>query len=394
MTVPVLNKFLRIAAYGKLFVTLSLITLNAILSPAQNPQLQTQSQRGIENESEKVFDFDLDRFINAADDLGEIGSNIRTLENYKKDQLELYSDCLNFKSRFLRTPKPIIENELKSGIQRVEKLIEDFHKTKSEEKYNVLQEEYNNLIRLNLVPAANTYGRRPGSGSENMNDELLMKFIDSIEEVFRVYLKSELPSNLFVHYYDDNDYLNGQSKSVDRFELYVTLIERNISSIQNADITSFNTENLKAYKSFDDNLTKLINDTKGLISKIDGVIAKLKEQKKALNRDINEWGIITGLPWFCATVIILFLITVFSKRISFINNGKDSNQDSQEHLSKVLLEVITVLLLTLTILILGLSNILKENVLGTLIGGIAGYILNRTRFQSKASPNTAPKQDS
>src|SRR5262249_27786272 len=62
--------------------------------------------------------------------------------------------------------------------------------------------------------------------------------------------------------------------------------------------------------------------------------------------------------------------------------------------SGILVEIITVLLLTMSVLILGLANRIQGEVLGTLLGGISGYVLNRFRDKKsgETSPEPAPKQ--
>lgn len=105
-------------------------------------------------------------------------------------------------------------------------------------------------------------------------------------------------------------------------------------------------------------------------------ILKAKEDKDiSINHEAIKWG----LPLFCITVIILFYGAFFYRKLSFKSSSTNTDIENKDHeqITKVLLEVITVLLLTMTVLILGLSGILKENVLGTLLGGIAGYILNK-----------------
>jgi hypothetical protein len=114
---------------------------------------------------------------------------------------------------------------------------------------------------------------------------------------------------------------------------------------------------------------RLLNEAKQLEINIEELYKRLEE--KEIN--INSLAIYWGLPAFCITVIVLFVITFLYR------NNSIKDQQNDQVISKVLLEIITVLLLTLTVLILGLSRILSENVLGTLIGGIAGYILNRTK---------------
>ncbi len=57
--------------------------------------------------------------------------------------------------------------------------------------------------------------------------------------------------------------------------------------------------------------------------------------------------------------------------------------------SGIVLDLITVFLLTTTTLMLGLSDRLNSEVLGTLLGGISGYVLGRGT-QAMRPANAAP----
>jgi hypothetical protein len=104
---------------------------------------------------------------------------------------------------------------------------------------------------------------------------------------------------------------------------------------------------------------------------------KLKKVNLALDkgkRDINQDAIRLGLPLFCLTVLLLYFIPFFANR--FLKGTTDfSILDIFK--SGLLSEIITVLLLTMTILILGLANVMQGEILGTLLGGISAYVLNR-----------------
>ena len=99
-------------------------------------------------------------------------------------------------------------------------------------------------------------------------------------------------------------------------------------------------------------------------------------------RDINSLAIKVGLPAFCITILLLFLGPAWIRRKSTNPDG-DTTGNGQS----VLLEISTVLLLTMSILILGLSGKINGDVLGTLIGGISGYVLNRMR-NAPSAPET------
>lgn len=146
--------------------------------------------------------------------------------------------------------------------------------------------------------------------------------------------------------------------------------------------------------------TDEIGNNKGKKENLEKDIKAKREEKLAIlasmgaKDQINKLAIQLGLPLFCMTVVLLFIGPYLSKKINK-NATEEENRDSNEHISKVMLEVITVLLITMTILILGLAKILEPNVLGTLLGAIAGYILNRNRTDinpTTPAPGLPPKK--
>lgn len=96
-------------------------------------------------------------------------------------------------------------------------------------------------------------------------------------------------------------------------------------------------------------------------------ITKIIEEQEN-KKSIDKLAIILGLPAFCITILLLNLTP------KLINK---TNPDDKTKIDTESLEISTVLLLTMSILILGLSKMLTGEVLGTLIGGISGYVLNR-----------------
>lgn len=115
-------------------------------------------------------------------------------------------------------------------------------------------------------------------------------------------------------------------------------------------------------------------------------IRELNKKIEEVDITINHRAINIGLPWFCVTVILLFVIAFIYQKMQIAKNAAGGTADN--FITSILLEVITVLLITLTILILGLARILTENVLGTLLGGIAGYVLNRTKTGAASGTRT------
>jgi len=117
---------------------------------------------------------------------------------------------------------------------------------------------------------------------------------------------------------------------------------------------------------------------------LEGVETDLTAQAQS----IDKLAIKLGLPLFCGTVVLLFAIPFVARRLTSGAGPVDAIFSSG-----VIIEINTVLLLTMTILILGLAGKMQNEVLGTLLGGIAGYVLNRvgdrTRYQRTGDEKTS-----
>lgn len=150
-----------------------------------------------------------------------------------------------------------------------------------------------------------------------------------------------------------------------------------------------NTFTLNFIKDIKDKLTaaidKEISDTKSNFASAENDLKTLKKNKRTLSEkldeenQIDELAIKVGLPLFCLTILLLFL----GPRTLRLLSKSDSVESTDERSQNVLLEISTVLLLTMSILILGLSGKIQGDVLGTLIGGISGYVLNKIRNDTK-----------
>jgi hypothetical protein len=89
------------------------------------------------------------------------------------------------------------------------------------------------------------------------------------------------------------------------------------------------------------------------------------------------------ITWSVPTFAITFLLLLIIPRLYSSTEVHKLAFDSP-----ILLELITVFLLAGTVLLLGLGNKLEGEVLGTLLGGISGYVLGRHRGAAGGSPNT------
>ena len=157
-----------------------------------------------------------------------------------------------------------------------------------------------------------------------------------------------------------------------------------LSAEELAELQRLNTASYKALRSQMGSLfDQWFADVNRILTEADRTIHDLRQRHIAVAKklqvpriEINELAIKLGLPLFCATVCLLFCIPIVARRLN-----RDDSADSLFS-SGILVEINTVLLLTMTILILGLAGKIQGEVLGTLLGGISGYVLNRMRQRS------------
>jgi len=129
----------------------------------------------------------------------------------------------------------------------------------------------------------------------------------------------------------------------------------------------------------------------GVKNRIDSKVSTLKKQidektptLKSLARELEnrqqgqtqiDKALVTfALPSFAVLIVLLLL----APRLY-----KDTGIQKIILESGVLLELITVFLLTATTLLLGIANKIDGDILGTLLGGISGYVLGRSRTAAK-----------
>jgi hypothetical protein len=116
------------------------------------------------------------------------------------------------------------------------------------------------------------------------------------------------------------------------------------------------------------------------LAALDTDIANKERQAKELQRGLRSASALEnlvrwGFPAMAGVVTVLFLIV----------RSFDLGLQRAIVRSRLLLDVITLLVLLTAILILGLSGKIESEVLGTLIGGITGYTLGRAALGDRAA---------
>jgi hypothetical protein len=166
-----------------------------------------------------------------------------------------------------------------------------------------------------------------------------------------------------------------------------TTSEKNLTEVEKQSLKSFFTEaNIDNIKkritgicdTKQAEVSKSIDLLKSRIKSTNDYLPKLYEKFNEQETQINSLAIKLGLPLFCITILLLFL---GPKLLRYLFKAPAETDNSSQNM---LVEISTVLLLTMSILILGLSEKIKSDVLGTLIGGISGYVLNRMRSTNQS----------
>ena len=142
-----------------------------------------------------------------------------------------------------------------------------------------------------------------------------------------------------------------------------------------------------AMKGFDAAIARATSDSKHARDLEAAWRAKAEEfQKKS--SETPSLDLVANLPW------IVGIVAIFA--VGLIAVGRLFEQAVQDELVKSgqIIQLPTVMILLITILVLALGGKIQENTIGTLLGGLAGYVLARGigRYAARAAgnPQTEP----
>jgi len=128
----------------------------------------------------------------------------------------------------------------------------------------------------------------------------------------------------------------------------------------------------------EDSLAKAYADHLNKLS--EALAGQTKNQAKVVNNLVEKLPLILGI--LCALFAVIILLVRFfpvSIQIEWVNSGQ-------------VIQLLTVVTLLLIILCLAVTDILKENIIGTLLGGIGGYVLSQGIGRAAARAATRMQQ--
>ncbi|CAL2088139.1 hypothetical protein [Tenacibaculum sp. 190524A05c] len=241
---------------------------------------------------------------------------------------------------------------------------------------------------------------------KSYSDNKSKSIIKSLRQLSKISFKKIINlRNQLSPYYRKDDYKYRQLSN-----LYFKTRDIDLSLIQYDDLIDFDDNDnerldYNRFKEFQKELdsNKFIQDLTNVIDKlkseVDGVFklisTDLNKKNKALDdltkkrieleieknnesdydRTIFQWG----FPVFIIFILLLYLVPLW-----LLHKKQNTNEQGITNLYQsiygtgLLTEIVTVFLLTSTILLLGITNKLNPEILGTLIGGISGYVLGRS----------------
>lgn len=310
--------------------------------------------------------------INTTDDITSKNENMS--RNVLQSKIEELNDQIDEKKESKKELKKlqdefaifysVFENSLKISIDasQLSKELEDFIKTKNEQSFYRLADicfKDINALRMGI----NTLTRESKS-VELQNLQFELKGNLGIADSF------------FVNYDD-----NGEIKSIsDVSKLKETFSVENITKRKNEiqqSVSVFKAQMKTKIDKIDEDLKKLNSEKYSLLDKL--------ENKIDTTETIFKWG----FPVFIVFILILYLIPLLLfKNRSPVEKEKDGELViySSIYGTGLIVEIITIFLLTSTILLLGLTDKISSEILGTLIGGISGYVLGKS-FKGRAKEN-------
>ncbi len=283
------------------------------------------------------------------DDIGPISAKLDSAVK-KLDAMSVNPDTfVKFKKNILDTliKKFSKNNENGIGVSNDEhsfniRIQEYFYQIKR----NVDQEVGSVLTRVGFQ-CSNIFEKRSEEKIADQSNSYLRRICQTYYDVFRF---SDPPYQSYMY---DTNYVK------EMFELFNnnSIIDR----IQNF-------KNLLMASKFE--LSKLENSSRYLMGTEQEKIEGLEEELNKLSESgISRLLILFAVPLFGVFLIILMIIPKFY-----------DNKETRKMIFEkgILLQLVTVFLLTSIILLLGIGNKLSSEVLGTLLGGISVYVLQQS----------------
>jgi hypothetical protein len=311
-----------------------------------------------ENKEPEVAHEELTNKIEIQEKLGEIGEEIKEKKDIKKPLKETLDNVNRAISSFetsINTPK---------DFNALNKNLDDLQTKKDWDHYYQVRDLFLRDVNTLLM---NFWD----DGAVKNNDTKTL--VNSIQGVVNTYFPGESSNFTF----GTNNKYNGD-------------IERLKERCTPENMKKLNAEVSNVLKTAVINISAKLDDLDEGIKKLNaqriGLLNNL-EKKNESNESIFRWG----FPVFILFILSLYLVPLFlfKGRKPHENANQDSDLliYSSIYGTGLVTEIITVFLLTSTILLLGLTDKIKGEILGTLIGGISGYVLGRAFKNTNGNGN-------
>jgi len=284
----------------------------------------------------------------------EIMAQIETINEQLQEKKAARSDYKkisdNLQQFVSATPlftKPLVQAD-------IDKFIEDFQKTKDESHLESLEEYYSR----GMYDAMENLAMLVEESQKSLELQNLLTGARQIARASysRVNFNSGI-SNIKNAFLADN--MNNRAKELQTL------------------VNNFRTQIDTKLKTYDEEIKKLNNEKFGLQDQVD--------QKSNTSETIFKWGFPVFILFILALYIVPLLFFKTRKQTMEQEKGADVELYNAIYSSGLVTEIITVFLLTSTILLLGLTDKIEGQILGTLIGGISGYVLGKT-FRRSGDP--------
>lgn len=216
---------------------------------------------------------------------------------------------------------------------------------------SIIQQIYFEFFNTNSITfRTNEAQLTPGTiGRKSMNG--LQQQIIEISSTYQQRAQEGLPEGFFTFLAFSPSSSSSQTPKTSFTDTEIQKI-KNFFSQQNK--TTFDSEIKSKILAASNEISQEITKQKAELQRLAEIRRRINEATDKAKKEINELAITLGLPLFCTTIVVLFVVPFLAQHFSKQNNSAGQMPGSFQF--STLVEIATVLLLTMSILILGLGS--------------------------------------